>query len=107
MSEKIDVDVLDLNRRMCRALSLFATTGKLPRENEQGVEVLVGKNRAEGNIKYRLATYDDQLVEIVLEVPQLIRQGRPYLENLLEEVRDKLEDERHRSVDKAIHILTR
>lgn len=103
---KTEIDVSELNRQMVDALSVFAATGKLPRENAKGIEVLVGKNTREGRIKYRLVSWDDKLVEVELDVPTLIRKGRPYLENLLVDVRDRLEDHRHDSISKALHRLT-
>jgi len=103
---KTEIDVSELNRQMNRALSTFACKGKLPRENDHGVEVLVGRNAQEGKIKYRLVSWDDNLIEVVLDVPTLIRQGRSYLEGLLENVGAQLEDHRHASVSKAIHRLS-
>lgn len=103
---KTQVDVTELNRQMNRALETFAAKGKLPRENEHGIEVLVGRNTREGKIKYRLVSWDDKLVEVELDVPTLIREGRPYLENLLVDVRDKLDDHRYDSINRAIHRLS-
>lgn len=88
---------------------LFGRLAKPCRETEghsHNVRVFYGKDAEQDNILIKFMTTTDLMVELKLDMKKLVREGRPYLYRMMEELTSMIDVSLERRQQKTRSIIT-
>lgn len=100
----------DITEAMCKLLAKFAVKGRLPRENQYGIDVAIGKSKDKfGQLLFHFVTPDDLEINLVFDLHEMkgsyITQKR-YIDSRIEMLMAQLETARKlKQKEESILIL--